>query len=88
MKKTCHCLGPKSLLRRTLANLVLNKYFDDFVSICIVINSVMIALRDYTSKLDSEHESSWNDLVETFDQGFTVVYVFECVAKMIVMGFW
>lgn len=88
MKKTCHCLGPKSLLRRTLANLVLNKYFDDFVSICIVINSVMIALRDYTSKKDSEHESSWNDLVETFDQGFTVVYVFECVAKMIVLGFW
>ena len=88
MKKTCHCLGPKSLLRRTLANLVLNKYFDDFVSICIVINSVMIALRDYTSKKDNEHESSWNDLVETFDQGFTVVYVFECVAKMIVMGFW
>ena len=81
-------MGEKSLLRKTLAKIVLNKYFDDFLTICIVINSVMIALRDYTSKKDSEHESSWNDLVETFDQGFTVVYIFECVAKIIVQGFW
>ena len=88
MKKTCFCLGGDSLIRKVLAKIVLNSYFDDFVTLCITINSAMIASRDYTQKKDVDYESSWNDLVENFDRAFTVIYVFECIAKITVLGFY
>ena len=88
MKKTCFCLGGSSLIRKVLAKIVLNSHFDDFVTLCIVINSAMIASRDYTKKKDVDFESSWNALVENFDKAFTVIYVFECISKITVLGFY
>ena len=67
MKKTCGCLDEKSPFRRFLAQIVLNTYFDNFVTICIIVNSIMLATRDYTSKYDVDFESSQNKVIDIAD---------------------
>lgn len=79
-------MGSESKIRKGLAKVVLNSYFDDFVTVCIVINSFMLASRDYKSRYDTDYESSWNSTVDVFDRFFTVIYIFECVGKITVLG--
>mmetsp|Transcript_32336 Transcript_32336/g.42797 ORF Transcript_32336/g.42797 Transcript_32336/m.42797 type:complete len:84 (-) Transcript_32336:461-712(-) len=52
-----------------------------------MVNSMVLASRDYRGSMDPDFESEWNETIDTFDVVFTFVYLFECLGKIIVMGF-
>lgn len=64
-----------------------NKWFDRFVTLCIILNSIALATKDYSINYDSKKESRWNDILEKIDIGFSVVFLLECIIKVIAMGF-
>ena len=66
-KKSCLWLTDKSLIRRVLAQIIIRPWFDHFITICILINSIMLATRDYRGNYDPDFESEWNVKVEIVD---------------------
>ena len=70
-----------------LAQIIIRPLFDHFIIVCILVNSVMLATRDYRGVYDPDFESEWNEKVEIVDQVFTYVYMAEFVMKVMVMGF-
>ena len=74
-------------MRKTLAQLILHRLFDHFITLCIVTNSLVLASRDYSGNKYRDFHDDWNDKIEIIDLALTIVYIFECVAKVFVMGF-
>ena len=66
---------------------MIHPWFEHFITLCILVNSVLLASRNYSGKFDPDFESEWNGKIDTFDTCFTFIYLFECVGKIIVMGF-
>ena len=82
-----YCLGEDSKLRRLCISIMLNHWFDIVILICIIVNSILLATKDYTDLINPSYESEWNEKLEMIDIGFTVVFVIECAIKIIAMGF-
>ena len=66
---------------------MLNQWFDHFITVCILVNSVLLASRNFRGNVIPNFDSEWNDFIDTADTVFTFVYLFECVAKISLMGF-
>lgn len=77
-------------LRQKLVWLIEWRYFDRFILLLIIANSVVLALTDYSS-VDEEgglSMDSWrNQVVEESEPYFTSLFTLECVLKIISMGF-
>lgn len=58
--------------------------FDAFIISMIAINSITLGIKDYE---DVENVSTRNQVVDAVDPIFTVMFVIECVLKIIAMGF-
>ena len=65
-----------------------NKWFDRFITLCICVNSVLLASKQYDTNYDADYESSWNDLLENLDLVFTIIFLLECIIKVAAMGFY
>ena len=63
------------------------KWFDRFVTFCIILNSIALATKNYSSNYDAQYESSWNDALEKIDIVFSFVFLIECIIKVVAMGF-
>eukprot|EP00949_MAST-11_sp_MAST-11-sp1_P005328 g5328.t1 len=91
-RSTCCCLGPSSKLRQSCIWVITQQTFDNIVLGLILINSVVMALQDY-SKIDFETgepllEGSFrNQLVESAEYFFMFFFAVECGIKIIAMGF-
>ena len=85
--KSLYCLGRKNRLRTACVHTMVNKWFERFITFCIVINSLLLATREYDAKYDFSYESTWNGVLDKIDLFFTVVFIFECLVKVIGMGF-
>ena len=55
--------------------------------LCIVLNSLLLASKEYREYYDPNYTSEWNQVLQAIDLGFTVIFLFECVFKIIAMGF-
>ena len=67
---------------------MINKWFDRFITFCILANSLLLATKEYRENYDGEYESSWNKTLEYTDLVFTLIFLIECVVKIIGMGFY
>lgn len=87
VKKTCFCCTQHSIVRKNIASIVLHKWFEKLITACILINSIMLATREYRNNYDPDYDSNWNKIVDLVDLILSVVYIAECVMKILVMGF-
>lgn len=63
------------------------KWFDIFITFCIVINSFLLASTDYEKRLKPDYESNWTPIQQKIDLVFSGIFIAECVIKVIAMGF-
>ncbi|DBA01467.1 TPA: hypothetical protein N0F65_005586 [Lagenidium giganteum] len=84
-------LNTTNPFRLKLVWLVEWKWFDRFILLCIVANSIALGLRDYQDPALSSHSSAnpntTNTIVDKTELLFTIVFAVECVLKIIAMGF-
>ena len=85
--KSLYCLGQANGLRKTCVSIMVNKWFDRFITFCIIVNSILLASKEYDEKYDATYESKWNDILDKIDLVFTIIFLFECLVKVIAMGF-
>ena len=67
---------------------MVNKWFDRFITLCIIINSILLATKEYQENYDASYKSSWNMTLELTDLIFTVIFLIECLIKVGGMGFY
>ena len=77
--------------RQRTANLVSSSYFDAFILVAIILNSILIACVDYRV-VDDNYQPSIvtsmrNNVIEICEVVFTVVFATECLLKVIAYGF-
>ena len=78
----------KSKVRRASVWLAKWKYFERFIIVCILLNSLVLARKDYTHVYDKSVDTSWNQKLEKVDMAFSLVFIIECLIKLIAYGFW
>ena len=77
--------------RQRTVNLVSSSYFDAFILVAIILNSILIACVDYRV-VDDNYQPSIvtsmrNNVIEKSEVVFTVVFATECLLKVIAYGF-
>lgn len=76
-------LDNKNRLRIACVWIITSKWFENSVSLLIMINSLLLGLKDYT---DTENSSSINQFIEAGEPFFTAFFVIECLAKTTAQG--
>ena len=66
---------------------MVNNWFDRFITFCIILNSILLASKEYEENYDSNYNSSWNKTLEQTDLVFTAIFFIECFIKIVGMGF-
>jgi len=61
-KKSLFCLDQHSRIRQFFVRIMVNKWFDRFITFCIVINSLLLASKEYNENYDATYDSPWNDI--------------------------
>ena len=82
-KHSLHCLGQNNKFRACCVHIIVNKWFDRFITVCILINSAMLASKEYEGNYDANFTSEWNTLLDLVDQVFSVIYIIECLLKIV-----
>lgn len=59
------------------------KTFDDFILLCIILNSILLATYDYKNP-----SSEWNKTLETLGIVFTAIFIIEAIVKTVAQGFY
>lgn len=83
----------KSRFRYALVWIVEWKWFDRFILLCIVMNSCILAFRDYEDPgalpdaTGAYNLNMRNEIVEESEKVFSWIFFAECVVKIIAMGF-
>ena len=84
---SCFCLHQENKFRTACVTVMVNKWFERFVTLCIVANSLLLATREYRQNYEADYESSWNGILDQIDHVFSFVFLVECITKIIGMGF-
>lgn len=76
------------VLRKFAVRLVEHPWFDQFILVVIVANSVLMCLTDFNERIYGENYfSKRNYELDKVDLVFTVIFIFECLVKVIAKGF-
>ena len=67
--------------------MITNKWFDRFITLSILINSALLASKEYEENYDANYVSNWNEFLDTIDFVFSYIFLAECILKVIGMGF-
>ena len=82
------CINDKNPIRRAVVWLITWKWFDRVVTIVIIINSVLLAIRDYTDRLEGpDYVSEWNNRLDEIGKILSIIFMVECILKIVGMGF-
>lgn len=73
-------LTNKSRIRLTMVWLVTSKWFENFIIFLIIVNSILLGIKNY---VDVNNETRLNRMLEGIEPVFTVLFLFEAVAKCI-----
>ena len=80
-----------TVYRQRIIDLVSSSYFDAFILVAIILNSILIACVDYRVVDDNYQPSivtsTRNNVIEKCEVIFTVVFATECLLKIIAYGF-
>lgn len=83
-KRSLGMLDNKNRIRICLVWLITNKWFENLIISLILINSLFLGIKDYT---DKENVTPINVFVESVEPFFTYIFLCECCAKILAMGF-
>ena len=76
--------------RERIRSLTSSHYFDSFILVAIIFNSILIACYDYTN-VNNDYQpsvsSTRNYIIDKCEIIFTAVFVLECMLKIISQGF-
>ena len=87
-RRSLFCFDRSFAMRKGLVWFIEWKWFDNFITLVILLNSIMLAAQDYQGRLEGEdYVSVRNNELEKVDLVFTVIFILECVLKIIGMGF-
>ena len=91
-QKVCFCLKRDSQIRILSSRIVRSLYFDRFIIIAIILNSIVLTLADYQrvdSSGDLVKEDSWrNTILLESEVYFTAIFTLECILKVLSFGFY
>ena len=74
----------RTQIRFFLVWIVTSKKFENGVISLIILNSIILGLKDYT---DPDNKTFGNRLIESFEPLFTYSFIIECISKILAMGF-
>ena len=77
----------QSRVRQLCVKIIVNKWFDRFIIFCIIANSILLATKQYEMNYDVDYVSNWNNTIDKFDLAFSIIFIVECILKVIGMGF-
>ena len=63
------------------------KWFDRVIITTILLNSLLLAFTDYQERIEEGYISERNELFSYFDNAFSIIFLIECISKLIAMGF-
>ena len=86
-KTSLFIMSDQNCLRKLFVWLIEWKFFDYFITLAIVLNSILLATTDFEARYNPEHVSEWEPTQNKIDNVFTWIFIFECVAKILGMGF-
>ena len=66
---------------------MVNKWFDRFITLCIILNSILLASKEYKMNYNADYVSEWNQILDKIDVVFSVIFLIECIIKIMAMGF-
>jgi len=81
--KSMYCLSQHNIVRRICVNIIVNKWFDRFITLCILANSGLLASKEYDENYDTNYHSEWNEVLDICDAVFSYIFLVECVLKII-----
>ena len=82
-----HCMTQHSRIRQLCVKIIVNKCFDGFIIFCILLNTIALASKEYRINYDVHYKSKWNSFLDVLDLIFSIIFLVECVLKVIGMGF-
>jgi hypothetical protein len=53
----------------------------------IVINSILLGMRDYKDRISPEFDTNYNDTLDKVGIVLSIIFFIECICKIIAMGF-
>lgn len=80
-------MNDNNRLRKICVKVIMNTWFERFILLCITLNSLFLASKEYDSNYDVAYKSWWNQILDYLDIFFSVIFLIECVLKVIAMGF-
>lgn len=83
-KSALGCLDEENFLRRKCLQVVSHRHFDNLILVCILLNSLTLAMFDYS---DRDSESKYNKILDIFGLVFTFVFTLEALLKIFALGF-
>jgi hypothetical protein len=87
-RKSMFCIDAEWRIRYAFVWLIEWNWFDRFITGVILLNSVMLAMTDYKDRIyGKDYVPPMADELEKVDLVFTSIFIFECVCKIIGMGF-
>ena len=86
-RRSLFCMGQTNMLRSGLVRVMVNKWFERFITLCIILNSILLASKEYKMNYDAAYKSEWNELLDKIDVVFSLIFLVECIIKVISMGF-
>ena len=75
-------------LRDMLVWLVKWQWFENFIILCIIANSILLTQQDMTNYYNEDADQTKNDRIQIVDDIFTYIFTAECVFKVIAIGFY
>lgn len=61
--------------------------FETFITVAILLNSLLLATTDFEKRLNPSHISEWEPTQEKIDIVFTWIFIGEFAVKVLAMGF-
>ena len=74
------CLGIHFMLKHSLKRIVLSSYFEHFMTLCVLINTVILALDRYPISSNEEYILNLMNLI------FGAIFVLELILKLYALG--
>jgi Ca2+-binding EF-hand superfamily protein len=76
------CLSHTNYFRKICLRLIKRKAFDMVILIAILFNSIVLAIEDYQDPDRDNNPTFRNQIVDSSEMLFTVIFTFECVVKV------
>ena len=86
-KRSLYCFDRDFAIRKAFVWFVEWKWFDGFITFVILLNSLLLAFTDYQMRVEPAYISPRNELFGKIDIVFSIIFLIECVSKLIANGF-